>query len=755
MEFHQRFWAPLRHGGFVRAAQKEQLPLRKIMKLLPQILLLIALFAGGVSTAAQPVKAESPAVLLLPSQSLTAQPDGTRLLGVDGLFYETTNGRTALPAALVSQANGPAPAKVRMVDGREITISVTPEGQNFLLRLSAKPDADIIKWGLAVDAQPDEYFTGLMERVVDGAQQQSWAPGRKEAMNLRGQKVDMIVKATTAVYAPFYLSSRGYAVFIKGTWPGWFDFCADNPQRVLIQFEGPAFEMKIYTSEEPAALVRQHALDAGPPLLPPKWTYTPWRWRDEHTQRPNYYDGTPVTGPFNSEAMEDILMMKAYGIPCGVYWIDRPWGPGHDGYDDFEIDTHRLPNFAETIKWLNTQDTQMMLWLGPFWNGQMAKNALANGYNLPGQPPQNIGQNYPLVDYTNPKAVKDWQNGVGKLLKLGVAGFKLDRSEENIPEHGNFKVFDGRSVRENRNAYPPMYLKAVYDVSQKYRGNDFVAMPRAAYTGSAAYGVFWGGDISGTAEGLRASIVAVQRSAVMGYPNWGADSCGYTHPTIDQEVCARWLGFSCFTPIMEVGPTRNVAFWNLPRNPSYDTELIAVWRLYARLHQRLADYSYRCGQEAHLTGTPIVRPLFMIDPKAPQAWTNWETYLYGPDLLASPIWEKGKRTQAVYLPAGREWRDAWHPDQVYPGGQTIIVNAEPHQIPLFIRVGSDIKLGDLNQEYKESLAIAAKKPDLKALDAEVKAWFETNKQPGTPVRRAAKGANPARARQRVRNRWHI
>ncbi len=44
--------------------------------------------------------------------------------------------------------------------------------------------------------------------------------------------------------------------------------------------------------------------------------------------------------------------------------------------------------------------------------------------------------------------------------------------------------------------------------------------------------------------------------------------------------------------------------------------------------------------------------------------------------------------------------------------------------PLFIRAGSNIKLGDLHQEYKESVAIAQKKPDLKALDAEVKAWFE-------------------------------
>src|SRR5437773_2327719 len=83
-------------------------------------------------------------------------------------------------------------------------------------------DADITKWGLAVDAGADEYYNGLMERVIDGPQAASWAPGLTVAMNLRGQKVDMLVKPTTSVYAPFFLSSRGYAAFVKGTWPGVF-----------------------------------------------------------------------------------------------------------------------------------------------------------------------------------------------------------------------------------------------------------------------------------------------------------------------------------------------------------------------------------------------------------------------------------------------------------------------------------------------------------------------------------------------------
>jgi alpha-D-xyloside xylohydrolase len=120
---------------------------------------------------------------------------------------------------------------------------------------------------------------------------------------------------------------------------------------------------------------------------------------------------------------------------------------------------------------------------------------------------------------------------------------------------------------------------------------------------------------------------------------------------------------------------------------------------------------------------PIVRPLFLIEPAAPVAWSNWWTYTYGPDILVSPIWKQNQRTQEVYLPTGEKWRDAWT-GKTYAGGQTIKVDAELHQVPLFVRVGSKVELGDLQKEWKDSVAVASLRPNLKALDAEVSEWFK-------------------------------
>jgi hypothetical protein len=45
-------------------------------------------------------------------------------------------------------------------------------------------------------------------------------------------------------------------------------------------------------------------------------------------------------------------------------------------------------------------------------------------------------------------------------------------------------------------------------------------------------------------------------------------------------------------------------------------------------------------------------------------------------------------------------------------------------MPIFVRLGSNVELGDLQKEWSESLAAANTRPDLKRLDAGVRGWFQ-------------------------------
>ncbi len=571
------------------------------------------------------------------------------------------------------------------------------------------------QWIMNIQASSEAYFTGIFERVVDGKQDESWDDDIQVGMDLRGEVVEMHLKPTVSAYAPFYISSEGYGLLVNGTWPGVFDFCKANNNVVNITFEGPELDYKIYTGSA-QEIVKEHALETGPSVVPPDWALGPWRWRDEHFNAERYYDGTVKSAPYNTDIVEDVLMMEAYDIPATAHWIDRPWGPGVRGFDDYDIDTDRLPEPEKMISWLNGKGIELMLWIGPFVMGDMADYAEENNFDLDSHPWKNSRQ--VLMDFTNPEAVEWWkENGPGKLARMGVKGYKLDRADgEKLQDSLHKVTHAGTTYRENFNDYPVQYVKATYEAVHDVLGDDHVLFPRAQYTGSAKYGSMWAGDTNGKPEGLRSAIIALQRCSVMGYPVWGSDVGGYWGD-FSQETCKRWLGFGCFSPIMEVGPTNNKGFWDNPEEPVYDAELIATWRLYSKLRMKLVPYISELAKTARETGMPIARPLFLEYPDQEESWNDWQTYKFGDDILVSAIWESGVTSHKLFLPAGETWVDAWTGEE-HEGGDYIEVEAPIYKIPIFVKKGSDIDLGDLNALYAESLEIAKVKPDLKKLEGE-------------------------------------
>ncbi|WP_159518438.1 TIM-barrel domain-containing protein [Sunxiuqinia indica] len=601
-------------------------------------------------------------------------------------------------------------------DGKEIILHVVEKEKEIELTLKLEgSESQPSAWILNLTPDSDEYFTGAFERVVDGKQTESWAEGIATGLNLRGEKVDVKLKPTVSAYAPFYISSGNYSFFARGTWPGVIDFCKTNSDLVTISFEGPEFAFSLMMDENPAELVKRHALETGPSFVPPRWVFGPWRWRDEHVNRSKYVDGSTVDAPYNSELVEDVLMMDAYDIPMTAYWIDRPWGPGVRGFDDYLIDEERLPQFEEMIQWLNKKEIEVMLWIGPFVMGDMADEAKERGFNLESKQWKNSRQ--VLMDFTNEEAVKWWgENGPGKLAKMGVKGFKLDRADgEKLTDSLHLKTSIGRTYRENFNDYPRQYVKATYEAVKPILGDDFVLFPRAQYTGSAKYGAMWAGDTGNPQEGLRAAIIGMQRCAVMGYPNWGSDTGGYPK-RMEREATMRWMGFSCFSPIMEVGPTNNLGFWAMDYEPSFDHELLAIWRFYSKLRMSLIDYVYNYSKIASETGMPIARPMFLEYPNQPESWNDWTTYMLGDDLLVSAVWENGQTKKLVYLPTGETWVDLWT-NQEFEGGQSVEVDAPLYQIPIFLRKGSKLKLPNFNTLYQESVEMTSKEYKMSGLEA--------------------------------------
>src|SRR5206468_3768959 len=206
---------------------------------------------------------------------------------------------------------------------------------------------------------------------------------------------------------------------------------------------------------------------------------------------------------------------------------------------------------------------------------------------------------------------------------------------------------------------------------------DFVLLSRAGYTGTPRLTVFWGGDIPGsetfgsgpgTDLGLRSAIISQLRAAFLGAPIWGSDTGGY-YQFKDREVFARWLEFSAFSGIMEIGGTGTHAPWDMPTAPRHDDEMIAIYRKYATLRVTLQDYIVAAAREAGASGMPIARPLVFLDRRDPKLRDLWDQYLFGPDLMVAPVWKVGERRRPVYFPRGK-WRSYWDPTRRWRGPRT-------------------------------------------------------------------------------------
>ncbi len=91
----------------------------------------------------------------------------------------------------------------------------------------------------------------------------------------------------------------------------------------------------------------------------------------------------------------------------------------------------------------------------------------------------------------------------------------------------------------------------------------------------------------------------------------------------------------------------------MPYEPKYDTELIAIYRMYSIIHNELAGYSHKMAKKAVKTGMPIVRPLALIYSSDKKAEGRWDEFMYGDNILVGIPWKEGQTKFEMYLPEGR------------------------------------------------------------------------------------------------------
>ncbi len=293
-----------------------------------------------------------------------------------------------------------------------------------------------------------------------------------------------------------------------------------------------------------------------------------------------------------------------------------------------------------------------------------------------------------VVDLTMPEAFAWYKNVIKQnLIGLGFRGWMADFGEY-LPADA---VCFGGTGRQMHNAWPMLWAKCNREaVEEAGMLGDCVFFMRAGAAGSQRFSTLtWAGDQCvdwSEDDGLPSVITAALSLGLSGFGLHTCDIGGYTtlfHLKRDEELLLRWLEFACFTPVMRTHegnrPDSNVQLYDS------DAMIAAAARL-TGIHDALLPYLRHCVEENAARGLPVMRPLFLAQSDAPQAWDHRQySYLLGSDVLVAPVVKPGEESRTLWLPEG-DWVHLWSGEKF--GGGDCSVYSPIGQPPVFWREDS-------------------------------------------------------------------
>jgi len=386
-----------------------------------------------------------------------------------------------------------------------------------------------------------------------------------------------------------------------------------------------------------------------------------------------------------------------------------------DGYRVFTWDRSRFPDPKRMIADLREQGIRTILYQDPGVkvdpDYRVYKEGIAGGHFLkkPDGTPF-VGKVWPgdsvFPDFTSPR-VRDWWGNLHKpFLDEGAAGFENDMNEPavfNSPGHtmpDDVIAGDGAlraPMAKNHNLYGMLMTRAAYEARLKLQpGQRPFQTTRATFAGGQRYSAVFTGDNTSTWDGLRISFQVLLSMGLSGFAHAGSEIGGFgLHPS--PELYARWIEAGVFYPYCRTSTADRVR----DQEPwSFGGRVEDISRRSIELRYRLLPYLYNAFRESAETGVPIMRPLILEFPDDREAIAQDYEFLFGGDILVSPVFKDGETEWPVYLPRG-VWYDFWT-GRRYEGPGRFVVEAPLERIPVFVRAGAIIPTQQVVQHTDEA-----------------------------------------------------
>ncbi len=505
----------------------------------------------------------------------------------------------------------------------------------------------------AFNLQPDEKIFGLGESFSQ--------------FNKRGSRVVLVTDDANGVQnetmykpVPFFMSSNGYGVFMHTSTPITCDFGKYFSGVSSLMIGDEALDLFLFMGD-PKEILDEYTNITGKSPVPPLWSFGFWMSR--------------ITYFSEAEGREVVSLLRKNKVPSDVIHFDTGWFEV-DWQCDYVFAPDRFDDPAKMMSDFKDQGIRTCLWQLPYFvpKNRLFKEIIDNDLYV-----KNAKGNLPredaTLDFTNPEAVKWYQNNLKGLLDLGVSVIKVDFGEA-APYDGIYS--NGRTGFYEHNLYPLRYNKAVSDITKEVTG-DRIIWARSTWAGSQRYPMHWGGDPANTYQAMSSTLRAGLSIGLTGFSFWSHDIGGFVNKT-PENIYRHWTPFGMLTSHVRSHGAPPTEPWE------YGEDFLEAFKDADNMRYELMPYIYAQAHDCSEKGLPMLRALFVEFPDDPGSWLIDNQYMFGEDMLVAPLFTDNN-DRDVYLPPGT-WID-YQTGKEYEGGWH---HVEAGKVPIvaMIRAGSVI-----------------------------------------------------------------
>lgn len=479
---------------------------------------------------------------------------------------------------------------------------------------------------------------------------------------------------------PFYMSNRGYGVFVNTPQKVSYEIGSEKVSRVQFSVPGEVMEYYIIAGDSMKDVLNNYTNLTGKPSFPPAWSFGLWL-------------STSFLTDYDEETVNHFVDgMDERDIPLEVFHFDCLWMEEFE-WVNFSWNQQTFPDPENMLKRMKEKGLKISVWINPYvgQKSPLFDEGMEKDYFIK-RPNGDVWQwdkwqaGLAIVDFTNPEAV-DWYKGhLTKLMDMGVDSFKTDFGER-IPVEATY--YDGSDPERMHNYYAQLYNEIVFDLLKEIRGeNEAVLFARSATAGGQQMPIHWGGDNTPDYPSMAESLRAGLSFGMSGFGYWSHDIGGFEEGCTP-DLYKRWTQFGLLSSHSRYHGSKE---YKVPW--IYDEEAVDVTRKFTKL--KLSLMPYLMGQSKKATqGIPMMRSMVLEFGNDQMTHSLDRQYMLGDNLLVAPIFnDKGE--VKYYVPEGN-WTN-YLTNEIVEGGQWHHEVHDYMSLPLLARPNSLIVEGETDNQ---------------------------------------------------------